>query len=151
MADRTVTISELSEATGVAPSALRFYERRSLLDPVGRAGGKRVYAANAIEQVALIDLLKTAGLTLGEIADLIGRDGRVSRDWKARLRAKLDELDIRLLELERSRTILQHGLRCPHELLHECRTHQQIVRSHLSAMRHPRFPMSTTSRAPQSR
>ena len=48
-----ITISEVAGRTGLAPSALRFYERRGLLKPVGRAGGKRTYSPFAVVQVAV--------------------------------------------------------------------------------------------------
>ena len=41
-----LNITEVGEATGLASSALRFYERNGLVESAGRAGGKRVYTTN---------------------------------------------------------------------------------------------------------
>jgi len=138
-----VTITDLCRRTGLASSALRFYERKGLIRPIGREGGKRVYAADSVEQVALIDLLKHADFTLGEIAALVDTDGRVVPDWRDRARRKLAELDERLAEIRRARAILEHAVDCPHELWHDCPTHQQVVREHAARR-------AATSRAPSS-
>jgi DNA-binding transcriptional MerR regulator len=133
MGDR-LTITELGQRTGLASSALRFYERKGLLRSAGREGGMRVYRSDSIEQVARVDLLKLAGFTLNEIAGLIDTDGRVARDWRGRARAKLAELDGRLRETRRARVMLEHTIQCPHKLLHECPIHQQAVRSHAATL-----------------
>src|SRR5690606_1682027 len=134
---------------------------------IGREGGKRVYAADSVEQVALIDLLKHADFTLGELAALVDTDGRVVPDWRDRARRKLagpderpaairrapailapaadgpPELDERLAEVRRARAILEHAVDCPHELWHDCPPHQQVVREHAARR-------AATSRAPSS-
>ena len=83
-------ISELSALTGLAPSALRFYERRGLLTPIGRAGGKRVYRAGAVQQVALIDLLKISGFTLPEIGVQLGLSRHTIADYVKQIYRKLN-------------------------------------------------------------
>ncbi len=57
----TLTIAELHHRTGKPSSALRFYERENMLEPIGRQGGMRIYRTSAVKQVALIDLLQLAG------------------------------------------------------------------------------------------
>src|SRR5262245_60674650 len=44
----TLTIGELARRTGLATSALRFYEERGLLEPRGRQGGRRIYDETAV-------------------------------------------------------------------------------------------------------
>lgn len=127
-------ISELSALTGLAPSALRFYERRGLLTPIGRAGGKRVYRAGAVQQVALIDLLKISGFTLPEIAELVDPDGHVGPDWRERARTKQAHLRRQYSDIERALTMLQHTIDCPHTSLHECPIHQAVVDAHAETL-----------------
>ena len=127
-------ISELSALTGLAPSALRFYERRGLLTPIGRAGGKRVYRAGAVQQVALIDLLKISGFTLPEIAELVDPDGHVGPDWRERARTKQEHLRRQHSDIERALTMLQHTIDCPHTSLHECPIHQAVVDAHAETL-----------------
>ena len=56
-------IGELSRRTGLASSALRYYERVGLLAPAGRANGRRYYGPASTERIALIRLCQDAGLT----------------------------------------------------------------------------------------
>lgn len=129
-----LSISELRARTGVASSALRFYESKGLIHATRRAGGKRVFDETAVEQIARIDLLKQAGFTLSEIAALFGPNGRAAADWRAMAAAKLRELDDRLQRIERARTSLQHAVDCPHDHLDECPVHNRVVRAHAEAL-----------------
>lgn len=129
-----LTISVLRARTGVAASALRFYERKGLLRAAGRAGGKRFYDEGAVEQVALIDLLKLAGFTLSGIAALVGPSGRTAPGWRAAAGEKLRELDDRIREIQRARTALQQMLGAPNEHLDDCPEHHRILRAHAEAL-----------------
>lgn len=129
-----LSISELRARTGLASSALRFYERKGLLRPAGRAGGKRVYDERAVEQVALIDLLKQGGFTLSEIAGLLGPGGRTIPNWRAVASAKLRELDDRVQRIQRAQNALRHTLESRHDLLDDCPVHRRILRAHAEAL-----------------
>lgn len=128
------TITEIRTRTGIPTSALRFYERKGLLRPVGRHGGKRIYDPGAIEQLALIDLLKLAGFTLREISEMVDPEGRVTPGWRDAARAKLAELDRALHEIQRAKTILQHTVDCPEDSLTDCPVHTQIVKRHAAQL-----------------
>jgi DNA-binding transcriptional MerR regulator len=129
-----LSISELRARTGLASSALRFYERKGLLRATGRVGGKRFYDEGAVEQVALIDLLKRAGFTLSEIAALVGPTGRTAPEWRAVVSAKLRQLDERVQQIEQARTALRHILDSPHDHLDDCPVHRRILRKHARAL-----------------
>lgn len=129
-----LSISELAERTGLAPSALRYYERCGLIDPIGRSGGKRVYDVGAVEQIALVDLLKISGFTLSEIAELIDPSGRVSPDWRERARAKHDQLLAQLATTQLALAMIEHTLECPHASLDECPVHRELVGAHAASM-----------------
>lgn len=129
-----LSISELRTRTGLASSAVRFYERKGLLRATGRAGGKRVYDESAVEQIALIDLLKQAGFTLSEIAALVGPTGRTAPDWRAAASEKLRELDDRVQRIQRAQKALRHTLDCTHGRLDDCPVHHRILRAHAEAL-----------------
>jgi MerR family redox-sensitive transcriptional activator SoxR len=104
-----LTIGELSERSGVATSALRFYEDRGLIDSRRTTGNQRRYARATLRRVAFIRTAQRVGLTLEEVADALatlpqGRTptkadwARLSRSWRPRL----DE-QIRRIELLRDR------------------------------------------------
>lgn len=129
-----LSISELRARTGLASSALRFYERKGLLRATGRVGGKRCYDEGAVEQVAFIDLLKRAGFTLSEIAAFVGSTGRTTPDWRVMASAKLRELDDRVQQIQQAQTALRHLLDCRDDRLEDCPVHREILRAHAEAL-----------------
>jgi DNA-binding transcriptional MerR regulator len=129
-----LSISELRARTGLASSALRFYERKGLLRAAGRAGGKRCYDEHAVEQVALIDLLKRAGFTLSEIAVLVGPTGRTAPNWRALASAKLRQLDDRVQEIRQAQAALRRTLGSPHDHLDDCPVHHRVLQAHARAL-----------------
>lgn len=129
-----LSISELRARTGLAASALRYYERKGLLRSTGRLAGGRTYDEDAVEQVALIDLLKRAGFTLSEIAALVGTTGRTDPNWRATVSAKLRQLDDRVQQLQQAQKALRHTLGAPHDHLDDCPTHHRILRAHADAL-----------------
>jgi MerR family transcriptional regulator, copper efflux regulator len=65
-------VSELAERAGIAPSAVRFYERAGLLSPAQRApNGYRVFGESALDELAFIHRAKSIGMSLDEIAGLV--------------------------------------------------------------------------------
>ena len=64
-------IGELSEATGVSARSLRYYEEQGLLQSHRRANAYRDYPPDAVQQVAFIQDLLSAGLTSQIIRDIL--------------------------------------------------------------------------------
>jgi MerR family transcriptional regulator, copper efflux regulator len=65
-------VAELAARAGVAPSAVRFYERSGLLSPARRAeNGYRVFDESALDELAFIQRAKTIGMSLEDIAELL--------------------------------------------------------------------------------
>jgi MerR family redox-sensitive transcriptional activator SoxR len=115
-----ISIGELARRTGLASSALRYYERIGLLSAAGRTGGRRQYGTGSVERVASIQLFQDAGFTLGEIRLLLATRGRRSRSWVGLVEGKLRELDTLIARAEHARTLVQHALACPHRNLFTC-------------------------------
>ena len=124
-----IAIGELARRTGLASSALRYYERVGLLSPTGRAGGRRHYGASSAERVALIQLYQDAGFTLREIRVLVG--SRKTRPWTRLVEAKLRELETRIAQAERAKALVQHGLACPHRNLLSCSNFRAAIKARL--------------------
>ena len=61
-------IAEVSERTGLAPSALRFYERKGLIEAAARNGLRRAYEPETLDRLALISCAQAAGFSLAQIA-----------------------------------------------------------------------------------
>jgi DNA-binding transcriptional MerR regulator len=119
MANSWLTIGELADRTGLATSALRYYEDLGLIAPEARVSGQRRYTPSTVDTVGVILLLRDVGFSLAEIADLFttphDRD-----EWRASAKAKIAELDERIHTMEVARVALQHLLRCRHDDLFEC-------------------------------
>ena len=101
--DDELTIGHLSERSGVAHSALRYYEDQGLLTSDRTAGGQRRYHRDTLRRVAFIRVAQQVGLSLEEIADALdslpsGRTPtakdweRLSASWRPRLDAQIDLL-----------------------------------------------------------
>ena len=124
---RSLDIAEVARRSGVAASALRFYEQKGLIAPIGRRGLKRLFDAAVLERLALITLGQAAGFSLDEMALMFGgRDGRPDID-RRRLTEKADELDETIRRLTAMRDGLRHAARCPAPSHWECPTFRRYL------------------------
>src|SRR5436305_14305795 len=120
-----LTIGEVARRSGVASSALRFYEERGVIES-GRGGsGHRRYRRPVLRRIAFIVFAQHVGLTLEEIGEELDRlpAGRVRgrRDW-SRLSAGWGErIDERIAELERLKAGLTECIGCGCLSLDRCR------------------------------
>ena len=130
MAHDLLTIGELSRRTGVATSALRYYEEVGLLRHPTRISGHRRYQPEAVGVVGAILLLRDA-FTLDEIRRLMAARAKSPRAWRELARRKLVELEERIAEAEAARVAVEHALACPHEDIVGCPNFQHIVRLRL--------------------
>jgi MerR family redox-sensitive transcriptional activator SoxR len=120
-------IAEVARRSGVAASALRFYEQKGLIASTGRRGLRRLFDPSVLERLALIALGRTAGFSLGEIAGMFGAHGelRIDRD---KLLAKAEELDRLIQRLAALRDGLRHAAHCPAPSHMQCPQFRRIVR-----------------------
>ena len=83
--EKTVSIGYLSDRTGVAVSALRYYETQNLLHPERNAGGQRRYLRADIRRVSFILIAQQFGFTIDQIKTELARlpEGRTptKKDW----------------------------------------------------------------------
>jgi MerR family redox-sensitive transcriptional activator SoxR len=111
-----LTPGELSQRSGVAVSALHFYEREDLIVSRRTSGNQRRYARETIRRVAFIRMSQRLGIPLARIRDALATlpTNRVptSKDW-ARLSAGWrSDLDERILHLQRLRDNLTGCIGC---------------------------------------
>ena len=122
----TLRIGEVAQSAGIATSAIRYYEREGLIPKADRRGNARVYGADILDRLALIELAKSAGFTVAEMRQLVrGVSSRTPPGprWRAQAQKKLDEVEERIAEAERMRAVLQMVMGC------ECPTFQDCTRS----------------------
>jgi MerR family transcriptional regulator, redox-sensitive transcriptional activator SoxR len=116
--DDLLTIGELSARSGVATSALRFYDRMGLIRSARTGGNQRRYQRVELRRVAFIRIAQQVGISLEEIrsalAELPAERTPTRADWarlSAHWRARLDER-IGLLEGLRDRLSSCIGCGC---------------------------------------
>lgn len=105
------SISELARHAGVGVETIRFYERRGLLpEPPRSASGYRVFPADAIRRVKFIRRAQGLGFSLAEVAELLDlrvTPGTTCAAVRERTRRKIVEIDCKLTDLQRMRTVLE--------------------------------------------
>ena len=109
-------IGEVSRRSGVASSALRFYEERGLINSTREGSGHRCYPRTVRRRIAFIVFAQRVGLTLDEIAveleKLPGDRAPTRRDW-SRLSAQWTaRIDQRIAELHRLKSGLTECIGC---------------------------------------
>jgi MerR family redox-sensitive transcriptional activator SoxR len=111
-----LTIGEVAERTGVAPSALRFYEDRNLIRSTRTGGGQRRYGRDVLRRVAFIRIAQRVGLSLGEVGQALALlpDARTphASDWERLSRTWRDRLDERIALLNGLRDDLSSCIGC---------------------------------------
>jgi MerR family transcriptional regulator, redox-sensitive transcriptional activator SoxR len=124
MAD-VLTIGEVSRRSGVASSALRFYEERGLISSERAGSGHRRYPRPMLRRIAFIVFAQRVGLTLEEIgeelAKLPANRAPTKRDWSrlsSRWSARIDQ---RIAELERLKLGLTECIGCGCLSLERCK------------------------------
>ena len=120
----TLAIGDLAARSGVAPSALRYYEREGLINSTRTAGNQRRYPRSELRRVAFIKIAQQVGVSLDEIREALAElpDNRTptKADWarlSARWRHKLDE---RIVMMERLRDQLTGCIGCGCLSLQRC-------------------------------
>jgi MerR family redox-sensitive transcriptional activator SoxR len=111
-----LTIGEVAKRSGVAASALRFYEDRGLIASERVGSGHRRYPRPVLRRIAFIVFAQRIGLTLDEIgaelAKLPGGRTPTRRDWSRLSRTWTRRIDERITELERLRAGLTECIGC---------------------------------------
>jgi MerR family redox-sensitive transcriptional activator SoxR len=123
--DDLLSIGVVAARSGLAPSAIRFYEAEGLILAERTDSGRRAFRRHVLRRLAFISSAQRVGLTLKEIADALAtlppdraptkaQWARLSRSWRGRL-------DERIAELERLRDDLSTCIGCGCLSLQTCR------------------------------
>ena len=118
-------IGEIARRSGVAASALRFYEERGLITSERRGSGQRRYPRPVLRRIAFIVFAQRIGLTLDEIAAELAKlpPDRVptGRDWSQLSKTWSSRVDERIAELQRLKAGLTQCIGCGCLSLDRCR------------------------------
>jgi len=120
-----LTIGAVSERTGVAPSALRFYEAEGLIHATRSPGGQRRYARDTLRRVSFVRIAQQVGLSLDEIRSALASlpENRTpnAHDWERLSQSWRPRLDHQIAMLERLRDRLHGCIGCGCLSLQFCR------------------------------
>ena len=124
-----ITIGELSKRTGVAVSALRFYEEKGLLHPLRTGGNQRRFLRSDIRRVSFVLIAQKLGLALEEIVAHLANlpEGRnpTLTDWQKISRAMREQIDARITLLNRTRNQLDQCIGCGCLSLTKCQLYNK--------------------------
>jgi MerR family redox-sensitive transcriptional activator SoxR len=111
-----LTIGEVAQRSGVAASALRFYEERGLISSERAGSGHRRFPRPVLRRIAFIVFAQRIGLTLDEIgaelAKLPPDRAPTRRDWSRLSSSWTSRIDDRIAELERLKLGLTECIGC---------------------------------------
>jgi len=112
----SLTIGEVARRSGVAASALRFYEERGLIVSERAGSGHRRYPRPVLRRIAFVVFAQRVGLTLEEIGEELAKlpPNRAPnrRDWSRLSAGWSDRIDERIAELERLKGGLTECIGC---------------------------------------
>src|SRR5579863_5936954 len=118
-------IGQLAAQSGVAASAIRYYERIGLLPPAERTSGQRRYSTDALDRVLLIRFAGEMDFSLAEIKLFLNgfrENTPVSARWRKLTTRKIAELQQRLAFTQRLLDLLKRLQHCHCVHLHQCVT-----------------------------
>lgn len=120
-----LTIGHLAERTGLAVSAIRFYEDKGLISPLRNASGHRRYDRSDIRRLSFIKIAQELGFPLKDIADRLGtlppNQPLTKAHWTKLSRAFRRDLDTRIARLESLRDTLDGCIGCGCLSLQACK------------------------------
>lgn len=120
-----LTIGQVAARSGVAPSALRYYESLGLIASTRTAGDRRRYRRAVLRRVAVIRAAQRVGLSLEQIGDAfstVAPDAAPTREQWARMSARWRPvIDQRIADLEKVRDDLTSCIGCGCLSLQRCR------------------------------
>jgi MerR family transcriptional regulator, redox-sensitive transcriptional activator SoxR len=121
----TLAIGEVARRSGVAASALRFYEERGLISAERAGSGHRRYRRPVLRRVAFIVFAQRIGLSLEEIGSELAKlppdRAPTRRDWSRLSGTWTSRLDARIAELERLKLGLTECIGCGCLSLDRCK------------------------------
>jgi MerR family redox-sensitive transcriptional activator SoxR len=120
-----LTIGEVSRRSGVAASALRFYEERGLIRSQRAGSGHRRFPRSVLRRIAFIVFAQRVGLSLEEIGEALAKlppdRAPTRRDWSRLSSGWSARIDERIAELERLKLGLTECIGCGCLSLERCK------------------------------
>lgn len=127
--DPLISIGTMASRTGVAVSAIRYYESEKLIPAIRSVSGQRLFPRSAIRRVSFILIAQQLGYTLIEIKLALNKlpDNRTptKADWDKLAKSFGQDLDAKILKLQKLRDSLSGCIGCGCLSLQRCKLYNQ--------------------------
>jgi MerR family transcriptional regulator, redox-sensitive transcriptional activator SoxR len=120
---RELSIGQVARETGMAASALRYYEKAGLLPAPPRRSRQRRYDENVVGRIELIRIARAAGFTIRETRLLLsGFSANVppAERWRVLAARKLVEVNALIAQAQRMKSLLENSFHCRCPSLSDC-------------------------------
>lgn len=111
-----LTIGQLAARSGIATSALRFYETKGLIDSVRNSANQRRYLPSMLRRIALIQVAQSIGFTLEDIAQELSclpmSRNPTKGEWNLFAKKWQKELDYKMTQIQSLRENLSGCIGC---------------------------------------
>lgn len=111
-----LTVGDVAERSGIAVSAVHFYERKNLISSIRNDANHRRYSPTVLRRIAIIQVAQRAGIPLRDIAEAMAflpSDAKVTvKHWEKLSRQWTDDLEARITRLQRLRDGMSGCIGC---------------------------------------
>jgi MerR family redox-sensitive transcriptional activator SoxR len=111
----SLSIGQVARVCGLAPSAIRYYEKAGLLPKPTRVSRQRRYGAEVIGRLRLLQVSREAGFTIAETRTFLTGFSATTppaERWQTLAKRKLGEIDAQMERLKRMKVLLESGFHC---------------------------------------
>jgi MerR family redox-sensitive transcriptional activator SoxR len=116
-------IGEVARRSGLTASTLRYYERVGLLPTPARSSRRRQYEPRVMGRIKIIQVARDAGFTISETRVFLTgfpSSATPSSRWRELAERKLEELNLRITQVMKMKTLLQSSFHCSCRTIEDC-------------------------------
>jgi len=113
-------IGEVARRSGLATSAIRYYQELGLISPIGHASGRRRFGESAAGRLRAITAARQAGFSLEQIRRLLDSQAEGTVEWRELVTGKITEVRARIERLQAIEATLRDSLTCGCRAWDEC-------------------------------
>jgi MerR family redox-sensitive transcriptional activator SoxR len=118
-----VAIGDLARRVGIAPTAIRYYEKAGLLPKAARQNGQRRYGPESVGRLRIIRVARDAGFSIAETKIFLSGFSATTEPaarWRVLAERKLAEFDSLQTKIEKMRAVLKSSFRCSCRRIEDC-------------------------------
>jgi MerR family redox-sensitive transcriptional activator SoxR len=119
----SMSIGQVARTCGLAPSAIRYYEKAGLLPRPMRVSSQRRYDAQLLGRLRLLQVAREAGFTIAETRTFVSgfsANTPPAVRWRSLARRKLTEIETQMQQLQRMKTLLESSFHCHCLSIEDC-------------------------------